>query len=239
MTLFAVLLLNAGQARAEVKLPPHFSDHMVLQRDTRVPVWGTAAPGEGVAVKFAGQTKQTTAGPDGRWRVYLDSSKTSAESRIMTVVGSAKTEEVRFADVLVGEVWLCSGQSNMDFTVAKTEKYYFAGVTNEAAEVAAANYPLIRMFTGKWTLKYEPQAEVAGAWKVATPENVREFSAAGAGLTAPPWQPGALAATSSATANTTLPLRAQSFRDTVNLSFERNLVLSVSNPYYANPPRCR
>jgi sialate O-acetylesterase len=82
-------------------------------------------------------------------------------------------------DVLVGEVWLASGQSNMDFTVAKTEKYYFAGVTNEANEVAAANHPLVRMFTGEWTKSHEPQTTIAGTWKVCTPGNVREFSAIG------------------------------------------------------------
>lgn len=177
--ILSLLLLAACPVLAEVKLPAHFSDHMVLQRDTRVPVWGTAAPGELVAVKFAGQHKRTTAAADGKWRVYLDPLTASAESRVMTVSGSTKNKEVRVADILVGEVWLCSGQSNMDFTVAKTEKYYFAGVNNEAAEVASANYPHIRMFTGQWARRYEPQADVAGIWKVTTPEHVREFSAIG------------------------------------------------------------
>ena len=67
----------------------------------------------------------------------------------------------------------------MDFTVAKTEKYYFAGVRDEAVEVAAANHPLIRMFTGEWQKSYEPEKRVAGEWRVCTPENVREFSAVG------------------------------------------------------------
>jgi sialate O-acetylesterase len=82
-------------------------------------------------------------------------------------------------DVYIGEVWLASGQSNMDFTVAKTPKYYFAGVKNEEQEVAAANYPQIRMFKGDWTMSYTPQSTAPGSWKACTPENVREFSAVG------------------------------------------------------------
>jgi sialate O-acetylesterase len=169
----------AGVLRAEVKLPPHFGSHMVLQRDMRAPVWGTAEPGEVVTVSFAGQTRSVDAGADGKWRVDLAPMPASAEGRVLTVSGTKSARTIRCDDVLIGEVWLCSGQSNMDFTVAKTKKYYFAGVKNEAAEVAAANYPLIRMFTGEWTLTYRPQSTVAGAWRVCTPETVREFSAVG------------------------------------------------------------
>lgn len=173
------LLLTTGPLLAGVQLASPFTSHMVLQCDLSVPVWGTAAPGEKVTVEFAGQKKSATAGTDGRWRVELDALKPSAESRALTVTGSQTTQPLRLNDVLVGEVWLCSGQSNMDFTVAKTKKYYFAGVTNEAAEVAAANFPLIRMFTGEWTMSDTPQNRVAGEWKVCNPENVREFSAIG------------------------------------------------------------
>jgi sialate O-acetylesterase len=173
------VLLLAGPLLAEVKLASPFTDHMVLQRDLPVPVWGTAAPGEKVTVEFAGQRKTVTAGTDGRWRVELKKLQASAEPRVFTVTGSAMPAPVRLDDVLVGEVWLASGQSNMDFTVAKTEKYYFCGVLNEAAEVAAANYPAIRMFTGEWTKSYEPKNTVGGTWKICTPENVREFSAVG------------------------------------------------------------
>lgn len=103
----------------------------------------------------------------------------SDEGRILSVSGTNTAHPLRLEDVLVGEVWLCSGQSNMDFTVAKTEKYYFAGVINEAAEVAAANYPTTRMFTGGWAKSYEPKTAIHGTWKICTPENVREFSAIG------------------------------------------------------------
>jgi len=176
-----VLLLSpmAGRLRAEVKLPPHFASHMVLQRDTKVPVWGTAEAGEKVTVAFGGETKEAVADAAGTWRVDLDPMRASDEGRLLTVTGTKTVLPVRYDDVLVGEVWLCSGQSNMDFTVAKTGKYYFAGVNHEAEEVAAANYPLIRMFTGEWARAYKPQSSVAGTWRVCTPDTVREFSAIG------------------------------------------------------------
>lgn len=171
--------LGSGALRSEVNLPPLFSDYMVLQREMKVPIWGTADPGEEATVAFAGQKKSAVAGDNGKWRVELDAMAASAQGRPMVVTGTKTGQPVTLDDVLVGEVWLCSGQSNMDFTVAKTEKYYFAGVNHEAEEVAAANHPLIRMFTGEWSRAYEPQATVAGTWRVCTPQTVREFSAVG------------------------------------------------------------
>jgi sialate O-acetylesterase len=173
------LFLAAGPLPAAVKPASPFTSHMVLQCDLKVPVWGTAGPGEEVTVEFAGQKKTARADADGQWRVNLDALKVSAEGRMFTVTGSHTPQPIQLEDVLVGEVWLASGQSNMDFTVALTEKYYFAGVTNEAAAVAAANYPRLRMFSGEWTRSYTPCNTVAGTWKVCTPENVREFSAVG------------------------------------------------------------
>jgi sialate O-acetylesterase len=174
-----VIAALAIHVRGEVRLASPFTSHMVLQCETPVPVWGNAEPGEQVTVEFADQKKAITAGADGRWRIKLAPMKASAASCALKVSGSKTAQQLVLEDVLVGEVWLCSGQSNMDFTVAKTPKYYFAGVTNEAEEVAAANYPNIRMFTGEWTRAYEPQPSVGGTWKPCTPENVREFSAVG------------------------------------------------------------
>ena len=179
LSVCATLFWSAGSLLADVQLASPFTSHMVLQCDEQVPVWGTAVSGEKVTVLFAGQEQTAVAGPDGKWQVMLDPMKPSEESRTLTVTGSQTAKSLQLDDVLVGEVWLCSGQSNMDFTVAKTQKYYFAGVTNEAAEVAAANYPHLRMFTAEWTLRYQPQSRVEGVWKVCTPENVREFSAVG------------------------------------------------------------
>jgi len=175
----ALVLVGAATARAEVRLASPFTSHLVLQRELPVPVWGTAEPGERVTVSFAGQKRRAKADAEGRWRVELKPLQASSTARELVVTGSKTAAPITLADVLVGEVWLCSGQSNMDFTVAKTEKFSFAGVLNEAEEVAAANHPRIRMFTGEWKKSHEPEARVGGEWQVCTPETAREFSAVG------------------------------------------------------------
>ncbi len=163
---------------AEVQLASPFTDHMVLQRDLPLPVWGTAAPGEKVTVEFAGQEENTLADAAGRWRVTLAPRAASAEGRVMKVRGSATDAPVVLTDILIGEVWLGSGQSNMDFVISK-KRQYFAGVDNEDAEIAAAHHPLIRMFTGKSAKANTPQERVAGEWLVCSPETVPGFSAVG------------------------------------------------------------
>jgi sialate O-acetylesterase len=178
LTTLVALLLTASSLLAEVKLASPFTSHMVLQREMKVPVWGTAAPGEKVTVEFAGKKKSIVAAADGKWRVDLKPLKTSTEGRTLIVTGSHTGQPIQLDDVLVGEVWLASGQSNMDFSVSKKVKY-FAGVTNEEQEIAAANYPLIRMFTGKSAKTYEPQSSVNGEWRVCSPETVPAFSAVG------------------------------------------------------------
>jgi len=177
LSLLAVLFL-AISAQATVELASPFTSHMVLQCDAKVPVWGWAAPGETVTVEFAGQKVTTQAGTDGLWRVDLAPLTASAESRVFTVTGSQTAQPIALDDVLAGEVWLASGQSNMDFSVSKKIKY-FAGVTNEEAEIAAANYPLIRMFTGAFAKTYAPTNRVGGHWLVCSPETVPAFSAVG------------------------------------------------------------
>ena len=103
---------------AEIVLPNVFTEGMVLQRDLPVPIWGTAAPGEAVTVQFAGQEHSTIADENGKWLTQLHPLNTSSEGRILTVTGSNK---LNLNDVLVGEVWLCSGQSNMAFSVSVLE----------------------------------------------------------------------------------------------------------------------
>ena len=175
-----VLLLTACPLLAEVKLASPFTSHMVLQRDMKVPVWGTADAGEKITVEFAGQKTSTTADTDGKWSVKLKPMKASAEPRTLVVTGNRQSsiENLKCEDVLVGEVWLASGQSNMDFSMSKKVKY-FAGVRNEEAEIAAANHPLIRMFTGTAAKAYTPQTTVSGEWKVCSPETAPAFSAIG------------------------------------------------------------
>ncbi|MBV9923407.1 MAG: sialate O-acetylesterase [Acidobacteria bacterium] len=163
-----VVLGSAASARAEVTLPDVLSDSMVLQRGVRVPVWGTAAPGEAVTVGFAGQTKRTKAGADGRWRVWLDPLRANATPQVLTVSGKNKVE---LKDVLVGEVWLVSGQSNMQFTLAETK---------EAKEaIAAANHPNIRLFNVSRQVAFKHKPPPLATWQATTPESVKEFSAAG------------------------------------------------------------
>jgi sialate O-acetylesterase len=173
-----LLLLTTAPLLAEVKLASPFTSHMVLQCDRKVPVWGTAENGEEVTVEFAGQKISTKADADGKWQVDLEPMKASAEPCVLVVTGNrpSQIETLKCEDVLVGEVWLASGQSNMDFSMSKKVKY-FAGVRNEEAEIAAANYPLIRMFTGTAQKTYAPTNRVGGEWKTCTPETAPAFSA--------------------------------------------------------------
>ena len=157
---FASLSLTlcwAQAASAQVKPSALFSDHMVLQSGMAVPVWGTAQPAEKVTVQFNGQRKSAVADASGKWMVRLAKLHPGGPFE-MRIAGNKPGETpIVVNDVLVGEVWLGSGQSNMDFTVGTTPRHYFAGVQNEAEEIAAANYPNIRIFTGAWKNSYEPQ----------------------------------------------------------------------------------
>ncbi len=155
--LVAGTALGAVSLQAEVKVATPFTSHMVLQREMKVPVWGTAEAGENVTVEFAGQKKTATATSDGKWRVDLEVLATSTEGRTMTISGSKTADTIKFDDVLVGEVWLASGQSNMVFPVQAGGPYVLA---NSAGEIAAANYPLMRMFTANDTKSYGVQTTV-------------------------------------------------------------------------------
>ena len=152
-------------AKAEVKLPAVFSDHMVLQRSNVAPVWGWAEPGEKVTVQFAGQTKKVTAGNDGKWMVRLDAIEDTKVSGELKVAGK---NTVTVKDVLVGEVWVASGQSNMAMPVGRC--------LNADEESAAAKYPQIRMFITKRNAQLSPQADLEGSWVVCSPDTVKSFS---------------------------------------------------------------
>src|SRR4051812_13100894 len=114
-----LLVIAAGRVSATITLPKVLGHRMVLQRNEPVPVWGNASPGEGVEVRFAGQVKKTTADAAGLWQVRLDAMSASDVGRELVVRGS---NEVRLQEVLVGEVWLCSGQSNMEYSMRKNSK---------------------------------------------------------------------------------------------------------------------
>jgi sialate O-acetylesterase len=164
-----VAVVLSGTAQAEVKLASIFGDSMVLQRELPVPVWGWADAGEKVTVSFAGQTQEATAGEDGRWQVKLNPLKASNEGQTLTVSGSSKVE---VKDVLVGEVWICSGQSNMEWSVNSS--------MNAQEEIAAADHPQIRLFNVQGHLTSPvPKDEAPGQWQVCEPGSVRGFSAVG------------------------------------------------------------
>jgi len=165
----------AAVTRADVSLAPLFSDHAVLQRDKPIPVWGHADAGEAVTVTFHGHTISTTAGSDGRWIACLDALPASAEPADLVVTGKNK---IAVHDVLVGEVWLCSGQSNMEFVVGNPPGATFR-VDNADEEIAAANYPLIRHFKVKIAESDAPTENMNGSWAVCSPETVKLFTAVG------------------------------------------------------------
>ena len=165
-TLLGILLVGAD-ANAELKLARLFSDHMVLQRDVAVPVWGTAKPAESVTVEFQGQKKTAEADASGRWMVRLDALSANAEPAVMKIRGASESAEVQ--DVLVGEVWLGSGQSNMAMTVDRAKNF--------EKEAAAAKFPRIRMFTERSNGSDKPQTEAMGNWTICSPESVGRFSA--------------------------------------------------------------
>jgi sialate O-acetylesterase len=151
---------------AEVKLPALFSDHMVLQGSERVPVWGWAAPGEKVTVEIGGQKVTTNADAKGDWRVLLEP-LTSGAKLTLAVRGE---NSLVVNDVLVGEVWLGSGQSNMRFEVSRANNF--------EAEKAAANFPEIRMFSVAKNATMTAAADCKGVWQVCNPQTVGSFSAA-------------------------------------------------------------
>jgi sialate O-acetylesterase len=166
VTLSTAILAPA--ARGEVRLHPLFSDHAVLQAGMKAPVWGRAAPGERVTVEFQGQRRTAAADPAGRWQVVLDDLKAIAEPAELRVVPAAG-EPIVVKDVLVGEVWLASGQSNMEWPVEKS--------LNPETEVAAAQFPGLRQFLVNKTVAFTPQDWVEGTWVVCSPETVGKFSA--------------------------------------------------------------
>lgn len=160
------LLLAALSAQADVTPAPLFRDHAVLQRGQPVPVWGRAAAGEQVTVEFRGQSVATAAGADGKWRVQLAPLAASAEPATLVIRGR---NTVTLSDILVGEVWLASGQSNMEWRVEQA--------ADAVAEAAAAKHPLIREFDVPNLVAEAPQETAGGAWVVCSPDTAAKFSA--------------------------------------------------------------
>ena len=172
-----LLLALSAPAMAAVRPNPLFSDGAVLQQETPIPVWGTAREGERVTVKFDGQEVSTTA-KDGKWSVKLPAHKAGGPFAL-SISGE---NTITITNVLVGEVWVCTGQSNMTFPLGVS--FPMRGAANAATEIPTANYPGLRMFTVTRNSAASPQEEVvpkwgAGKWVVCTPATAPSFSAVG------------------------------------------------------------
>ncbi len=165
---FILLLISINDLHAEVRLPQILGDHMVLQREQPVKIWGWADSGERVTVTFNGQSQRTRTGRDGRWMITLDPMEAGGPFR-MEIKGE---NTVVFENILIGDVWICSGQSNMERSVANS---------NDAEEeIAAADYPRIRLFEVPRNVQLKPVEDIpSGEWNECSPEAVRNFSAVG------------------------------------------------------------
>jgi len=172
MRLFIGFLITsfvcASSLLADVTLAPLFNNHAVLQREAPVPIWGHAQPGQHVTVKFGQQAVATTTQADGTWRVDLAPLAANATGQTLTVSGETT---VALQDILVGDVWLCGGQSNMEWPVRNSR--------NAEAEIAAADYPLIRHFKVARRIAAQPIKDMSGTWTVGSPDTVGDFTAVG------------------------------------------------------------
>ncbi len=178
--LMASLLVLTAVPRAEATpehpfLHPLFCDHAVLQRGVAVPVWGWSEPGSKVIVAFAGQSRTAIADKSGKWMVKLKSMPVSAEPRSLTVSNPTTHESAVINDVLVGDVWLCSGQSNMEMGV---------GICNSPKDIETANYPLIRLLTVPKLVATEPVDTIQCRWLPCSPETIKEGTWGGFSATA-------------------------------------------------------
>src|SRR4051812_35206141 len=166
--LFLLALAVPFAVRAELKLPSVISDHMVLQQKQSDPIWGWDAPGTKVTVTFADQTKSAVADKDGKWTVKLDPLSASEKPQTMTIKGTG-TKELQ--DILIGEVWMCSGQSNMGFTLNQD--------WNGDLEALASHHPQLRLFKVPLVGTQELKTDINAQWQETTPENAPGFTAVG------------------------------------------------------------
>lgn len=162
-----IALVSLVSLQAAVQLPAVLSDHMVLQQDKPLRIWGKASPGEAVKVTFLTQTAATKADTGGRWEVYLAPVQAGGPHQ-MTVAGE---NTISIRDILVGEVWVASGQSNMEWPVSRSK--------NAQQEIAQSAFPQIRFFQVKNVVAESPQEDVVGAWQACSPETTGAFSGVG------------------------------------------------------------
>jgi len=167
MKLILTLFLAPSLLFAELSVPHFFSDHMVIQRERAASIWGKADTGAEVRVTFKDKSASTKAGADGKWRVQLDTGAADSAGAVLTV--SAGADKLEIKDVLVGEVWFASGQSNMFYTMNRSPDY--------AGLIAESKHPALRMFNAPLVTAAENQEDIEGSWQASTPETVPGFSA--------------------------------------------------------------
>ena len=165
---FILSVLTVQVTLADVRLPKVFGSHMVLQRRKPVPVWGWADAGEKVTVTLANQTKTGKAGKDGQWRISLDAMEAGGPYQLVV---KGKKNTVTFDDVLTGEVWICSGQSNMEWPLRLA--------ANGKEEIKSANYPQIRQLAVSKAISLTPVSDMAGEWTVCSPATAPNYTAIG------------------------------------------------------------
>jgi sialate O-acetylesterase len=163
-----VMLCGSSTLHAKVLLPDVVSSGMVLQQGQKVPIWGKADPGEEITITFAGAKKRTVADKDGKWLVRLNPLHANSTPATMSIEGHNKIE---LNDILVGEVWLVAGQSNMQRLLSET--------ANGDAAIAAANYPTLRLFNVSRQVAFKHAPPPLATWQACTSESVKQFSAAG------------------------------------------------------------
>ncbi|QDT13260.1 sialate O-acetylesterase [Planctomycetes bacterium K23_9] len=165
---FLIGAFSTTTSQAEVRLPGFFGDSMVLQQQKELPIWGWADSGEKVTVSLGDETGTTTADDQGKWRVVLAARNASHQPVVLSVRG---TNTIELKDILIGEVWLCSGQSNMEWTVRSS--------SNAADEIAAADYPMIRHIKIGKRPSPVPLDDIKSTWQVCSPATAGSFTACG------------------------------------------------------------
>ena len=166
---FLALFFLCGSALAELRTPSIIGENMVLQQKHKNPIWGWAEAGEAITVSIAGQTHKTKADKSGAWRVTLDPMEASAKATTLSIKG--KSSSLSYPNVLVGEVWICSGQSNMGWAVN--------GSDDSDLEILTADFPNLRLISVPQVGTQEPQDDFNGQWEATTPEVAKNFSAVG------------------------------------------------------------
>jgi hypothetical protein len=178
LLLLSLVLCAKISVTAQIKLPALVGDNMVLQRNASVNLWGWAAPNEKISIQLEWQNNsiETTADKDGNWTAIAKTPDGSPKAYSIILEASNK---ITLHNILIGEVWLCSGQSNMNFTVGREEKNWKTGVLNYEEEIKNANYPTVRLFTVANDASPKPLFDVKGNWQVCSPNSIGKFSAVG------------------------------------------------------------